>query len=367
MSKPIEKFSGKLGVQQRVFPSYRAPFFSQLAQACTGGFSLFCGQPRADEAIHTAASLTHGQVVQSKNRHLGHGKAYFCWQSGLLDWLQTVQPDALIAEANPRWLATRRAVRWMHRRHRPVIGWGLGAPGAAGRLRPLWQDFLHQFDALIAYSQRGAQQYRAVSFPEKRIFVAPNAVLPAPQWGLPTRRLALRQATVLFVGRLQARKRVDLLLRACAQLPHTLQPKLWIVGDGPVRPWLEDMSRKIYPSAKFWGAIHGADLQPLWLQADLFVLPGTGGLAVQEAMSYGLPVIVARGDGTQDDLVTPETGWLIPPDDLGALRNALAEALDDMQALRLKGAAAYHHIARTANLERMVAVFVQALQTVTNA
>ena len=39
--------------------------------------------------------------------------------------------------------------------------------------------------------------------------------------------------------------------------------------------------------------------------ADLFVLPGTGGLAVQEAMSYALPVIVAKGDGTQEDLVRP--------------------------------------------------------------
>jgi glycosyltransferase involved in cell wall biosynthesis len=106
--------------------------------------------------------------------------------------------------------------------------------------------------------------------------------------------------TLLFVGRLQARKRIDALLRACAELGTN--PRLLIVGDGPERAALESLAKEIYPSAEFVGAKHGAELKPYFEQADLFVLPGTGGLAVQEAMSYGLPVIVAKGDGTQDDL-----------------------------------------------------------------
>ena len=57
------------------------------------------------------------------------------------------------------------------------------------------------------------------------------------------------------------------------------------------------------------------------------MLPGTGGLAVQQAMAHGLPVIVAQGDGTQDDLVRPENGWQIPPDDLAALTRPSARRL----------------------------------------
>ena len=50
-----------------------------------------------------------------------------------------------------------------------------------------------------------------------------------------------------------------------------------------------------------------------------------------------LPVIVARGDGTQDDLVRDENGWQIPPDDYAALVAALRTALSDTDRLRRMG------------------------------
>jgi glycosyltransferase involved in cell wall biosynthesis len=159
--------------------------------------------------------------------------------------------------------------------------------------------FIHQFDAMLTYSQRGADEYAALGFPRERIFVAHNSVSSARRsCSYDRRRWTSRR--LLFVGRLQARKRVDSLLRACAELGTN--PRLLIVGDGPERAALESLAKEIYPSAEFVGAKHGAELKPYFEQADLFVLPGTGGLAVQEAMSYGLPVIVAKGDGTQDDL-----------------------------------------------------------------
>jgi glycosyltransferase involved in cell wall biosynthesis len=97
----------------------------------------------------------------------------------------------------------------------------------------------------------------------------------------------------------------------------------------------------------------------------LFVLPGTGGLAVQEAMSHGLPVIVAQGDGTQDDLVRKENGWQIPPDNFEALLSTIKEALSDAAHLRKMGEASYRIVKEEINLEKMVEVFVQALNTVT--
>jgi glycosyltransferase involved in cell wall biosynthesis len=103
-------------------------------------------------------------------------------------------------------------------------------------------------------------------------------------------------------------------------------------------------------------------LQSYFAAADLFVLPGTGGLAIQEAMAFALPVIVAEGDGTQNDLVRPENGWLVPSDDLAALKEALHSALADVQRLRRKGAESYRIVADEINLERMVAIFVEALQ-----
>ncbi len=94
------------------------------------------------------------------------------------------------------------------------------------------------------------------------------------------------------------------------------------------------------------------------------MLPGTGGLAVQQAMGFGLPVIVSQADGTQSDLVGEENGWLTPPNDLTALVEAIQQALQDPARLLKKGAASHRVVVEEVNIDRMVSVFVRALNAV---
>ena len=131
---PMSKFSGRLALQQRVLPAYRAPFFDTLAQACPGGLSVFAGEPRPAESIQTTTKLNTATFTQAKNDHIFSGALYLCKQTGLLEWLEQEDPDALIVEANPRYLSTPKAVEWMHARGRLVLGWGLGAPPLSGIL-----------------------------------------------------------------------------------------------------------------------------------------------------------------------------------------------------------------------------------------
>ncbi len=363
--KTASSFQGRLGVQQRVLPAYRAPFFDLLEQSCNGGMSLSAGLPRPSESIASAEKLQVANFQRTENIHLFGGPFYLCYQRGFLDWLQNWNPDALIVEANARYLATSSAVKWMHTRGRKVIGWGLGSPPLSGPLSGFRQmrrrQFLNQFDALIAYSQRGADEYEAHGFPREKIFVALNAVAPRPVEKPDCKPMTTDRPMVLFVGRLQARKRIDLLLRACAELNQNI--RLVIVGDGPERQNLESLARRVYPSAEFGGVKHGDALKPYFAEADLFILPGTGGLAVQEAMSNGLPVIVAKGDGTQDDLVRQVNGWQIPPEDYGALIETMRAALSDVNRLRKMGEESFRIVSEEINLEKMVEVFVQALNS----
>jgi glycosyltransferase involved in cell wall biosynthesis len=370
---PVAIFSGRLGLQQRVLPAYRAPFFVALAGACRDGLSVFAGQPGPGESIAPAHSLEAAGLVTAKNRHFlrADSPLYVCWQSGLVRWLDEWQPDVLVLEANWRNLSSPRAVSWMHARAKTVVGWGLGlpVPGGRGLVNSLRLSerlgFLRSLDGLIAYSQRGRQDYFRLGLPPSRVFVAPNAAEPRPQKPAPLREPTLdRRPIVLFVGRLQARKRIDNLLRACASVSEGLRPRLQIVGDGPARGELEDLARAVYPSAEFLGARYGLELEPYFSSADLFVLPGTGGLAIQQAMAYGLPVIVAQGDGTQEDLVKPANGFLVPPDDLAALTAALQEALSDPLRLRRMGAESYRIVVEEVNLENMVQAFVEAINQV---
>lgn len=355
----MNRFSGRLALQQRALPAYRAPFFDLLASRCDGGMSLFSGLPRPNEGITTTDRLQVANYKMGKNIHLFSGSLYFCYQQGLMNWLKEWNPDALIVEANPRYLATSSAVNWMHAHDKPVIGWGLGFPSHAGRGAGVRANFLGQFDAMIAYSQRGADEYANLGFPLDNIFVAHNSVSPSPTWELPARPSTFdSQPVILFVGRLQPRKNVDLLIGACAEIQNV---RLVIVGDGPERDALEELAAEIFPSAEFAGAKHGEELKAYFTEADLFVLPGTGGLAVQEAMSYGLPVIVAQGDGTQDDLVRSENGWQVPPDDFDALVAAMKEALADAARLRSMGAESFRIVKEEINIENMADVFVTAL------
>lgn len=366
----MKVFNGRLGLQQRVLPAYRAPFFDILATACQGGMSVFAGKPRLNETIKLTNQLEMAQYSPARNLHLFNGSLYLCYQRGIIDWLEDWQPDALIMEANPRYLSTHPAIRWMHKRGRPVIGWGLGAPATRSPIgfirRRARGNFIHQFDGVIAYSRRGATEYRNLGVPADRIFVANNAATARPTEPPPERPPIFDgKPTIIFVGRLQTRKRIDNLLRACAKLPEDIQPRALIVGDGPAREDLERLAENIYPQAQFLGGRHGSELSELFAQSDLFVLPGSGGLAVQQAMAHGLPAIVAEGDGTQEDLIRPQNGWLIPAGDLMALSEALSSALSEPARLRSMGVESYRITVEEINLETMVATFSEALNMVT--
>ena len=153
---------------------------------------MFAGKPRPEEGLEYRRCPLVAQIARARNVHLFSGVAYLCWQSGLMDWLATWQPGLLIMEANPRYLQSGRAIAWMKARGRQVIGWGLGSPAPAGRLvaqrLALRRRFIRQFDALITYSQSGAQEYASLGFPPGHIFVAPNAIAPKPQHPLPDRQ-----------------------------------------------------------------------------------------------------------------------------------------------------------------------------------
>jgi glycosyltransferase involved in cell wall biosynthesis len=361
----VDRVDVRVGLQQRIFPSYRKALFEQLAMACGDGFCLFAGQARTEEHVSSAENLTHGEYMAANNLHIGHGKVYFCVQTNILAWLRQWQPQVLIMEANPRYLSSYAALRWAKKHGVKVIGWGLGVPeGEKEVIGFFWRRFLRQFDAIIAYSRKGQKEYAATGVPDAAIFVAPNAVLPAPT-GYYSPRPADGFIQIIYVGRLQARKKVDELITACAQLineGYSLQ--LTIVGDGPERISLQNLAADILPDTVFTGALHGQQAAPFFQQADLFVLPGTGGLAVQEALSYGLPVIVAEADGTQSNMVQNDNGWLIDSGDPAGLLSALRAALSSPDTLVSMGEASFRIARDEVNIEMMVRKFTEAIQFV---
>jgi glycogen(starch) synthase len=136
-----------------------------------------------------------------------------------------------------------------------------------------------------------------------------------------------RPPEVLYAGRLSREKGILDLLAAADGM------KLTIAGDGPLRAEV--------PGAL--GFIAHDELGGFYERAAVVAVPSHRegfGVVCAEAMAHGRPVVAAAVGGLLDLVVDEETGLLVPPGDVGALRAALQRLLDDEELRRRLGAAA---------------------------
>lgn len=379
-------FTGRVGIIQRLLAAYRKPFFEKLAAMPGVSLSVLSGQPLPDEAVKTTDKLEIARLWTSTNRYLQGRGGFLCWQSGMLTWLRKFNPDVLIVEANPRILSNWLAIWWMKRWKRPVLGWGLGELPCFG---PSWlcqarsiiaKSLIHIMDGLIAYSSKAARDYIGAGVAADRVFIAYNAIDDREserflvQFGKDNSWIKAWKESlgfdpshpiVLYVGRLIPQKKVDLLIQACA--PPLKKCQLLVVGDGPARLVLEQQALPYGNRVRFLGHQSGEMLAKSFIASDLFVLPGSGGLAVHQAMSYGKPVIVSFGDGTEADLIREGVnGAFVRPSDVTDLRQKIADLLAQPELRQAMGQASLSIVRNEMSLEAMVASFYRVLTSVTN-
>lgn len=130
---------------------------------------------------------------------------------------------------------------------------------------------------------------------------------------------------VLYAGRLSAEKGVTDLVEAANGF------RLVVAGDGPLRDRV--------PGALGFLARH--DLEPLYAACAVVACPSYRegfGVACAEAMAHGKPVVASGVGGLLDLVVDGETGILVPPGDVNALRAALRRLLEDPALRRRLGA-----------------------------
>jgi glycosyltransferase involved in cell wall biosynthesis len=164
---------------------------------------------------------------------------------------------------------------------------------------------------------------------------------------------------LLFVGRLDYKKGIPVLLRAMARLRDAgLVTTLTIVGNGPSRQEFLDLVEKLALQGvtRFRGHVRTRDdLWAIYREHDLFVLPSlTEGAptVVNEAYANGLPV-VATNVGGIPGMVSTENGILVRPNDADALAGAIRRTLTD-DDLRQRFAQHNLRAARTKTMEVQV-------------
>jgi glycosyltransferase involved in cell wall biosynthesis len=104
-----------------------------------------------------------------------------------------------------------------------------------------------------------------------------------------------------------------------------------------------------------------------FMSSSLFVLPGLGGLSINEAMFYGLAIVCAKADGTERFLVRENiNGTFFEDGDENDLARVIVQTLSDVERLGLMGERSRSIIEQEVNIGTVVAEYMRAFRSVVN-
>ncbi|MFE0329526.1 glycosyltransferase family 4 protein [Streptomyces sp. NPDC058960] len=247
---------------------------------------------------------------------------------------------------------TRNLLRW----NLPSASVGRLSPADAARYaylryvqRPAYLPRLRRLDRVLAPSAYFADAVRPDVGPGVPVHVLPNGV-PGAVTAEPLHALD----HVLYVGRLERVKGVDVLLRAFARLGRG---RLTVVGDGPDRTRLEALAG---PRVTFTGWLDADAVARHLVSASVVAVPSVWPenfpTVALEALRIGRPLVASKVGGLPE-LVGDDNGALFPAGDATALAAVLDRLLGDGDTLARMGAASAaraHHYT--------VEVFLDALE-----
>jgi glycosyltransferase involved in cell wall biosynthesis len=232
---------------------------------------------------------------------------------------------------------------------------------------PLLALALRRAAAVIATTPALAAQARRHA---RRVALIPN--------GVDTRRFRPRppgprppgwRPRVLYVGRLSPEKNLETVIVATGSVGDlpAARPRLTLAGPGPLRAELEALAGRHGVDADFRGLVGQDALPSLYAEADAFVLASfTEGhpKVLLEAMSAGLPCVVAANEGTRSLVTDGETGLLFDARQPGQLAAGLRRVLGDPELAARLGRAARARIVADYDLGALVAREIALLREV---
>jgi len=164
------------------------------------------------------------------------------------------------------------------------------------------------------------------------------------------------------VGRMEPVKDPGTLIDAFAILVDAMgsagaRLRLVLVGDGPLRPALEQKVRDMGLATQVWFAGARNDVPAVLRRLDLFVLPSLAeGISntILEAMASGLPVVATAVGGTPEIVSDGRTGTLVPPADAGEMARAMGRYAADRDLAQCHGREARARLENEFSLSEMV-------------
>lgn len=146
---------------------------------------------------------------------------------------------------------------------------------------------------------------------------------------------------LLYVGALSVNKGVAYLIRAFPLIKEKIKDvKLHIVGDGPEKIYLEQLSKElgIEKDVKFLGKIPHDKVIEAYTQAKIFIMPSiwmeNGPFVLYEAMSAGKPIIASNRGGIVDLVRDGVNGFIVEPANSETIAKKTIKLLKDKKLLK---------------------------------
>ncbi|MCA0382658.1 MAG: glycosyltransferase family 4 protein [Bacteroidetes bacterium] len=331
------------GYSYRIFPNK-----ASAAQQAAKGFSAFHNpamlqalqqEPPSIVVVHGWNYRTYVQLLQQAKRY-GHQLAF------------RAETNAAMEMARPRWQQLLR--------------------------KYMLRYLLRHVDYFLYIGQQSKQFYTRLGIPQQQLHCTPYAVdnqrfqHAAQQLHKSAVREQLRlpaEASIfLCSGKYIDKKRPMDVLRAFAQLRHP-QAHLLMMGEGALRPQMEAFmqAENIAHLVTLTGFINQKDVANYYAAADAFIMSSdygeTWGLSVNEAMNFGLPLILSHRVGCAPDLLLPgQNGWQYTCGNVDALQQCMQAFLHTdagtraaMQAQSLRRINQYNFAAIEATLRQLAA------------
>jgi glycosyltransferase involved in cell wall biosynthesis len=169
---------------------------------------------------------------------------------------------------------------------------------------------------------------------------------------------------LLHIGRLVKWKRVDLLIHAVKKLVNSFPSlQLVVIGDGPEKDNLikQAVNEGVRNHVLFTGEIHDPKMLGTYMnEATVYVLAGMGGLSINDAMTYGLPIVCSVCDSTERDLVEDgKNGFFFKENDVNSLVHVLERLLRSPELCKQMGENSLQIIENKINIETVSNLYCQ--------
>ena len=299
------------------------------------------------------------EFVPNRARQPGPGHWRGLDNPTLSDRLAAFQPDAVLLFGY-NYLTHYRLLLSQCRRRIPLLFRGdshrlIPESGLRASLRRRWIQFVfRRFAAFLFVGKANREYFKLHGVPEQKLFFSPHAVdnerffkqgptavAEAMEWKL-SLGIPPGNQVILFAGKCEPKKRPRDLV-AAFKLARLERTSLLLVGSGELESELRQDAAG-HSDIVFAPFQNQTQMPRTYATADVFVLPSYGrgetwGLAINEAMCLGRPVIVSDHVGCAQDLVQPQrNGLIFPAGDVPSLAAALREALNNPKRMSEWGA-----------------------------